>query len=114
MMQSPEKHDPYRSCTLSVEGPRADELLDAAIQRAAVFLRERPEDLIATHVGDATVTKRSRFRPHLGVEAPPIRWRATITVKLRPEVVRARRGETDEQPTPAGRRPGRRRLRPVT
>lgn len=111
MMRSPDKHDPYRSCTLSVEGPRANELIDAAIHQAAVFLQERPEDLTAAHVGDATVTKRSRFRPHLGVEAPPLRWRATVTVKLRAEVVRARRAEGDAQPKRSG---GRGRLRPVT
>lgn len=110
MTRSPKKHDPYRSCTISVEGPRADDLINVAIHRAAVFLRERPEDLVAAHVGEATVTKRSRFRPHLGVEAPPLRWRAVITVKLRPEVVRARRGEEGESPTPSG---GRGHLRPI-
>lgn len=110
MTRSPKKHDPYRSCTISVEGPRVSELIDAAIRQAAAFLRERPEDLVASHVGDAAVTKRSRFRPHLGVEAPPLRWRAVITVKLRPEVVRARRGEEGESPTHSG---GRGHLRPI-
>lgn len=105
----PEKADPYRMVTIDVEGPVASELIDEAIRQASVFLRENPDDLYAAEVGNAHVIQRSKYRQHLGVQGHPIRWSATIKVRLRPEIVKARRGEP-EDPPPG---PGKKHLRPV-
>lgn len=91
MTAQPDKHDPYRSCQLDVEGPDAGKLTEEAVRLAAVFLVESREDLYAAHVGMAYPAARSKYRPHLGVEAPITRWRATITVRLLPRVVDERR-----------------------
>jgi hypothetical protein len=102
MIQPPEKSDPYRSCIIDVEGPRADLLVDEAIRQAAVFLRELPADLYAANVGQAMATQRSKYRRHLGEQGAAIRWRATITVRLRPEIVKQRRGEPPDPPERKG------------
>lgn len=94
-VHGPDKSDPHRTCTVHVEGVNAAHLVDAAIKMAAMFLNESAENLFASHVGSATVLQRSKFRPHLGVQGHPIRWQATITVKLDPDLVRDRRSGRD-------------------
>jgi hypothetical protein len=89
--QQPDRHDPYRSCQLDVEGPDAGKLTEQAIRQAAVFLVESEADLYAAHVGMAHPVARSKYRPHLGVEGAITRWRATITVRLLPHIVEERR-----------------------
>lgn len=107
MITPPEKSDPARQVVVDVEGPRSAELVDDALRQAAVFLREQPDDLYASNVGQIRVTQRSKYRKHLGVQGHPIKWACTVTVRLHPDVVAARRGEDPDKPPP--RRPGRRR-----
>jgi hypothetical protein len=105
-MIPPDKADPYRMVTIEVQAGRVADIVIKAIAMAAEFLQEDPDDLYAAEVGNATVIRRSRYRPHLGVQGAPIRWAATVKVRLRPEIVRARRGfEPEEPPTPPDSRP---------
>lgn len=104
MTRQPDQHDPYRSCQLDVEGPEAGQLVEQAVRRAAVFLTEAESDLYAAHVGMAHPVARSKYRPHLGVEAPVTRWRATITVRLLPQVVAERRETAKTHRPRRGRR----------
>lgn len=114
MIQTPEKADPYRLVTVTVEGPTADRLVDEAVRQASIFLRELPADLYAAEVGGATVTKRSKYRRHLGEQGHPIRWSATIKVRLRPEIVKARRAASEDPPPPGKGPAGLRMVDPVT
>lgn len=95
MMARPKRpaSDPARSMSIEVEAPRATDLVGLALDQAVQVLRERREDLYAAEVGRFYPTGRSKFRRHLGVVGHPIGWRATIVVRLRPEVVRERRGK---------------------
>jgi hypothetical protein len=97
MSRSPEdRDDPYRSCTITVEGDVASQLVDLAIDRAVIFLGEPRGNLYAAHVGNATPVKHSPYRQHLGVSPLITRWQATITVRLLPEIVRERRERAEE------------------
>jgi hypothetical protein len=103
-MIPPDKADPYRMVTIEVQAGRVAEIVAKAIRLAAEFLQEDEGDLYAAEVGNATVIRRSRYRPHLGVQGAPIRWAATVKVRLRPDIVRARRGEPEETPPePSGK-----------
>lgn len=93
-----------RSVSLEVQAPRAEDLVDAAIAQAARALRESPADLYAAEVGRFHPTGRSKYRPHLGVQGPILGWRASIVVRIRPEVLKARRGDRPPRPGRGGLR----------
>lgn len=101
----PDRADPYRQVTIDVQAGRAADIVAKAITLAAEFLQEDESVLYAAEVGNATVVRRSRYRPHLGVQGAPTRWAATVKVRLRPEIVRARRGEPDPDPDPQPSKP---------
>lgn len=97
-MSAPSRDDPYRQIVLDVEGPRADELPDDAVRQAALFLRENISDLYAAEVGRIVVAERSQFRRHLGEQGAVLRWKCSVTVRLRPEIVRERRDRAEGKP----------------
>jgi hypothetical protein len=102
MTRRPEESDPARSVSLDVEAAKPDDLIDRALDDAVRILREDRRDLYAAEVGRYYPTGRSKYRPHLGVQGHPIGWRAHIVVRLRPEVVKARRGEQQNHPRRGG------------
>lgn len=85
------RDDPAKSCAVEVSGANQMVMLIEAKKLAARFLRESFDDLVVDNVGTASVTAYNRFVPHMGVAAEPIRWRTSMTVRLKPEIVRARR-----------------------
>jgi hypothetical protein len=101
---APPPSDPYRTITVDVEGPRADELLRMAVKQAATFLNEDEHDLYAYEIGQAYVVERSKYRRHLGEQGHPLRWRATVRVRLLAAVVRQRREDGPEPPSPGAKR----------
>lgn len=85
--------DPAKACEVLVFGPNHTAMVIAAKREAARFLKEPFVNLVATHAGMATVAAHERFIPHLGVEARPVLWRMSVTVRLDPQIVKARREE---------------------
>jgi hypothetical protein len=97
--------DPAKACVVQITGPNYVAMVMAAKKEAARFLKEPFANLVATPNGTANVDAVERYTAHLGVEPRPIRWRMSVTVRLAPEIVKARReriraarGESPETP----------------
>lgn len=106
MLSRPITTDPARSCRISVTAPTIQELQLGAILTAAGFLGEDPDNLWVSYTSEAEVARHSRFRRHLAEVERPISWRATCTVKLKPEVLREREEASDESPKTSDERNG--------
>ena len=83
--------DPYKACAVEVTGTNRTEMIIEAKREAAWFLHEPFADLRASDSGNAQVRAYERFVPHEGVRRQPISWSMTVSVKLNPEIVKARR-----------------------
>jgi hypothetical protein len=67
-------------------------LAEKAVGLASIYLKELPHNLYAAEVRRPHAVEWSRFRQHLGVDAPVLKWGAVVVVRLLPEVVESRRG----------------------
>lgn len=83
--------DPFKSCLMQVTGATVDGMMEHAKMRAASFLREDIDDLVAEAAGMPEVAEYQRFVRHAGEEKRPLRWQMSVVVRLHPDIVKARR-----------------------
>lgn len=87
----PRRNDPAKSCCVDVEGPRLEDMQEAALKEASRFLGEPTRFLYVSASSAGRVVARERWRAHLGVELRPTRWSVTFTIKLDPLIANERR-----------------------